>query len=77
MIRPHQGGDKSAFINHLEIDPEMKKNGAEHWHALYLDSNLANASSERSLDLNDQAAAPQSTSQLKSLLPNRNGEKKK
>lgn len=55
----------------------MKKNGAEHWHELYLDSNLANASSERSLDLNDQAAALQSTNQLKSLLPVWNGEKKK
>lgn len=55
----------------------MKKNGVEHWHELYLDSNLANASSERSLDLNDQTAALQSTSQLKSLLPNWNGEKKK
>lgn len=56
----------------------MKKNGAEHWHELYLDSNLANASSERSLDLNDQTAALQSTSQLKSLLLKLEwGEKKK
>lgn len=54
----------------------MKKNGVEHWHELYLDSNLANASSERSLDLNDQTAALQSTSQLKSLAPNWNGGKK-
>lgn len=51
----------------------MKKNGVEHWHELYLDSNLANASSERSLDLNDQMAALQSTSQLKSLALNWNG----
>lgn len=44
----------------------MKKNGAERWRELYLHSDLANASSERSLDLNDQEAALQSTSQLKS-----------
>lgn len=41
----------------------MKKNGAEHWHELYLKSDLVMLSSEHSLDLNDQTLVLYSTNQ--------------